>query len=129
MKQFLIVLFSIFTLISCKEIQYVQVPITTTDTVYINKNFYDTLLTRDSIIIERKGDTIFQEKVKYIYKSSLVKDTVKQNVYVEKPVEVTKYIEVPKKFSTLDKILMITGAIAIALSVLWIAIKIKRACS
>lgn len=85
------------------------------------------MMIKDSVIIKEKGDTVLVEKVKYVYKTSLVRDTVKQIEYKEKPVEVIKTVEVPKKLSILDKILMTIGAIAIALSTLWVAIKIKRA--
>ena len=99
------------------------------DTVYITKTSTDTLMTKDSVIIKQINDTVLIEKVKYVYKNSLVRDTVIQLEYKEKPVEVIKTVEVPKQLSILDKILINIGAIAIALSVLWIAIKIKRACS
>lgn len=126
MKQFLIVLFSIFTLISCKEIQYIQVPVKEVDTVYITKTSTDTLMSKDSVIIKQINDTVLIEKVKYVYKNSLVRDTVIQLEYKEKPVEVIKTVEVPKKLSMLDKILMTIEVIAIALLTLLVA-KIKRA--
>lgn len=85
------------------------------------------MMIKDSVIIKEKGDTVLVEKVKYVYKTSLVRDTVKQIEYKEKPVEVIRTVEVPKKLSVLDKILMTIGAIAIILSTLWVAIKIKRA--
>jgi len=112
---------------SCKETQYIQVPVKEVDTVYINKTSTDTMMIKDSVIIKEKGDTVLVEKVKYVYKTSLVRDTVKQIEYKEKPVEVIRTVEVPKKLSVLDKILMTIGAIAIILSTLWVAIKIKRA--
>lgn len=126
----MLLLFSSILLLlsSCKEVQYIQVPVKEVDTVYITKTSTDTLMTKDSVIIKQINDTVLIEKVKYVYKNSLVRDTVIQLEYKEKPVEVIKTVEVPKQLSILDKILINIGAIAIALSTLWVAIKIKRAC-
>lgn len=130
LKNVLLLFSSILLLLSsCKETQYIQLPVKEVDTVYITKTSTDTLMTKDSVIIKQINDTVLIEKVKYVYKNSLVRDTVIQLEYKEKPVEVIKTVEVPKQLSILDKILINIGAIAIALSVLWIAIKIKRACS
>lgn len=108
---------------SCKEIQYV--PVERADTVYINKISTDTMIFRDSVYVEIKGDTCHIEKVKYVYKNSLVRDTVLQNVYVEKPVEVTKYVEIPKQMNAFEKAMFVIGLIATAFGALLLILKIK----
>lgn len=122
-KTALLLSISLLFFASCKEIQYV--PVERVDTVYINKISTDTMIFRDSVYVEIKGDTCHIEKVKYVYKNSLVRDTVLQNVYVEKPVEVTKYVEIPKQMNAFEKAMFVIGLIATAFGALLLILKIK----
>jgi len=56
MKNIIYILF-ILVLCSCKT-KYVEVPITTIKTEYIDKYTHDSIYTKDSIYIKDKGDTL-----------------------------------------------------------------------
>lgn len=78
---FVIAIFSLF-FIGCKtKIQYV--PVETVKNEYIKEIQRDSIRYYDSIYVRDKGDTIFLEKYKYIYRdryrndTTLVVDTIK----------------------------------------------------
>ena len=54
----------------------------------------DSIYFSDSVLIERKGDTVFNTKIKYKYISKFIKDTVsiRDSIYIEKPIEVVKEV-------------------------------------
>lgn len=120
----LVLCFSSALLFSCKEIQYV--PVERADTIYINNASIDTVILRDSVYVEKNGDELHTEKIRYIYKSNLVRDTVVQNVRVEVPVEVIKTVEVPKKLSLFDRIFITIGIVSASLLVIWLMHKFRH---
>ena len=102
-----VLLFCMF-LLSCGSTKYIEVPVETVKTEYRNQLRIDTVLTNDSIIIKEKGDTVFLEKYKYIYRVKELKDTVNitDTIPVVQIVEVTKEIN---KLYTWQIILMCLG--------------------
>ena len=63
-------------LYSCKSIQYVPVETTKRDTTYLSQTKIDSIYHRDSIYVERKGDTVYLSKYKYLYKYIEKHDTL-----------------------------------------------------
>nr|DAF30316.1 MAG TPA: hypothetical protein [Caudoviricetes sp.] len=63
-------------LYSCKSIQYVPVETTKRDTTYLSQTKIDSVYHRDSIYVERKGDTVYLSKYKYLYKYIEKHDTL-----------------------------------------------------
>ena len=61
---------------SCRSIQYVPVEIVRHDSIHINKIQYDSIYQRDSIYVDRKGDTILIYKDRYLYKYKNRADTI-----------------------------------------------------
>ena len=63
---------------SCTTQRIVEVPVerVRTDSVYLTKLQRDTLVQRDSVVMQIVGDTVYRTHVKYIYKSRLLRDTV-----------------------------------------------------
>jgi hypothetical protein len=59
---------------------YVPVETTRTDSIYINRQRVDTLMLRDSVFVEHKGDTTYLYKYKFLYKTKLSVDTI----YIER---------------------------------------------
>ena len=90
----LILLIILFALFGCTKRIYVPVTTTITEIEYRDKLVRDSIYFSDSVLIERKGDTVFNTKIKYKYISKLIKDTVsiKDSVYIEKPIEVVKEV-------------------------------------
>ena len=90
----LIVFLVVFALFGCTKRIYIPVTTTVTEIEYRDKLIRDSVYFSDSVLIERKGDTIFNTKIKYKYISKFIKDTVniRDSVYIEKPIEVIKEV-------------------------------------
>lgn len=66
----------LFLCVSCATTKYIEVPIETIKTEYINQYFKDSVYIHDSINRYVQGDTVYQYKYKYIYKYLNHTDTV-----------------------------------------------------
>jgi len=80
---------------SCTKHVYVPVETTRSDTVYMNRVQLDSIYMRDSVFIEKSGDTIREFQYKYIYRFKDRIDTLyiskTDSIQVPYPVEVVKY--------------------------------------
>lgn len=78
----------------CTTVKYVPVETVKTDTTYISQVEVDSVYHRDSIFVEHKGDTVWLEKYRYIYKYKVQTDTLwherVDTVQVAYPVEIEK---------------------------------------
>ena len=73
----LFLLLSVITIVSCKTTtKVVEIPVETIKTKYIEQIKYDSIYSKDSIYIMQKGDTIYNNKVQYIYKYKCIRDTI-----------------------------------------------------
>lgn len=114
-------------LYSCKSIQYVPVETTKRDTTYLSQTKIDSIYRRDSIYVERKGDTVYLSKYKYLYKYIEKHDTLWQEkvdtIQVAYPVEarLTKWQKI--KINIGEYLITV-----IALVIIWLCAKyfIKR---
>ena len=90
----IIFLILIFALWGCTKRIYIPVTTTVTEIEYRDRLQHDSIYFSDSVLIERKGDTVFNTKIKYRYINKIVKDTVNRtdSVYIEKPIEVVKEV-------------------------------------
>ena len=90
----IIFLILIFALWGCTKRIYIPVTNTITEVEYRDKLVRDSIYFSDSVLIEKKGDTVFNTKIKYKYISKFIKDTVniRDSVYIEKPIEVVKEV-------------------------------------
>ena len=74
---------------SCTRHVYVPVETTKSDTVYLNRVRLDSIYMRDSVFIEKSGDTIrefqFKDRIDTLYISKT------DSIQVPYPVEVVKY--------------------------------------
>ena len=84
-------IFGIVLLTGCKSVKYVPVETVRFDTTYINKVQRDSVVRYDSVYVREKGDTVWLEKFRYVYRDKLVRDTLYMNrtdsVRVPYPVE------------------------------------------
>lgn len=110
---------------SCKQTEYVEVPVETIKTEYIvNK---DSIFVHDSIwtLIEKQSDTVYinkyKEYTKYVYKT----DTICKTDTIPKIVKVEKIIEV-NKLRKWQKYLMYLGGGFLSLIISTIIFKIAR---
>lgn len=114
-------------LYSCKSIQYVPVETTKRDTTYLSQTKIDSIYHRDSIYVERKGDTMYLSKYKYLYKYIEKHDTL----WREKVDTVRVAYPVEAQLTKWQKIKINIGEYlitAIALVIIWLCAKyfIKR---
>ena len=114
MKKLLLTILLCILLSGCALTKYVEVPVDRVKIEYRDRVSIDTLYRTDSIIIKEKGDTVFLEKYKYIYRVKEIKDTVNvtDTLTVVKTVEVTKEVN---KLHNWQVGLMILGGAVIAL--------------
>lgn len=114
-------------LYGCKSIQYVPVETTKRDTTYLSQTKIDSIYHRDSIYVERKGDTVYLSKYKYLYKYIEKHDTL----WREKTDTIQVVYPVEAQLTKWQKIKINMGEYliaAIVLIVIWLCAKyfIKR---
>lgn len=92
---FLLLFLAILAATSCTRHVYVPVETTKSDTVYLNRVRLDSIYMRDSVFVEKSGDTIREFQYKYIYRFKDRIDTLyiskTDSIQVPYPVEVVKY--------------------------------------
>lgn len=75
----------------CSTTKYISLESVRYDTTYVNKYQYDSIYKRDSIVVRDKGDTVFIEKYRYLYRDKLLRDTLyfskTDSIHVPYPVE------------------------------------------
>lgn len=110
----LISILLIIVFCSCTSTKYIEVPVDRVKIEYRNSVSVDTIYRNDSTIIREKGDTVFLEKYKYVYKVKELKDTVNitDTITVVNTVEVTKEVN---KLYNWQIVLMTLGAFAIVI--------------
>lgn len=104
----LFLLLFLATIISCTTTKIVEVPVETIKTEYIEQVKYDSIYSKDSIYIMQKGDTIYNNKVQYLYKYKYLRDTINIIDTIPKIVTVkdTQYIN---QLYTWQKLLIVIG--------------------
>ena len=104
----LFLLLFLTTIISCTTTKIVEVPIETIKTEYIEQVKYDSIYSKDSIYIMQKGDTIYNNKVQYLYKYKYLRDTINVTDTIPKIVTIkdTQYIN---QLYAWQKILIVIG--------------------
>ena len=104
----LFLLLFLTTIISCTSTKIVEVPIETIKTEYIEQVKYDSIYSKDSIYIMQKGDTIYNNKVQYLYKYKYLRDTINITDTIPKIVTVkdTQYVN---QLHTWQKLLIVIG--------------------
>lgn len=113
----------LFTMPSCKEIQYV--PVHTIDTIIVDNYIRDSIKEKDSVYIFNSNETLYVYREKVLYRDKIVLDTIKTIKFEEIPVEVEKIVEVEKKHRTRD-IFAIFGLISLLSLIGFILYKIKN---
>ena len=104
----LFLLLFLTTIISCTSTKTIEVPVETIKTEYIEQVKYDSIYSKDSIYIMQKGDTIYNNKVQYLYKYKYLRDTINITDTIPKIVTVkdTQYIN---QLYTWQKLLIVIG--------------------
>lgn len=113
---------------SCKT-KYVPVETVKIDTIYINKLQRDSIYMYDSVFVKDKGDTVFVEKYKYLYRDKLVRDTL----YINRTDSVQVPYPVEKELTKWQQFRMDFGGWAIGIVIVtilvvvgWMVYKLKK---
>lgn len=111
-------------LVSCKSTKVIEVPVDRIKIEYKDRVQIDSIIKNDSIIIKDKGDTIFIEKYKYLYRIKERKDTIniRDTITTIKTVEVVKEKEI-NKLNLWQKILVWVGGVTIVFQLIKIIIR------
>ena len=104
----LFLLLFLTTIVSCTTTKIVEVPIETIKTEYIEQVKYDSIYSKDSIYIMQKGDTIYNNKIQYLYKYKYLRDTINITDTVPKIVTI-KDVQYINQLYTWQKILIVIG--------------------
>ena len=92
------------------------------DTIYINKLQRDSIYMYDSVFVKDKGDTVFVEKYKYLYRDKLVRDTL----YINRTDSVQVPYPVEKELTKWQQFRMDFGGWAIGIVIITILIVVGR---
>ena len=104
----LFLLLFLTTIVSCTTTKIVEVPIETIKTEYIEQVKHDSIYAKDSIYIIQKGDTIYNNKVQYLYKYKYLRDTINITDTIPKIVTI-KDVQYTNQLYTWQKILIVIG--------------------
>ena len=95
--------------ISCKTTtKVVEIPVETIKTEYVEQIKYDSIYHKDSIYIMQKGDTIYNNKVQYLYKYKYLRDTINITDTIPKIITVEK-VQYINQLYTWQKFLIVIG--------------------
>ncbi len=113
----------------CSSVQYVPVETVRYDSIYISKILHDSIYQKDSVFIDRSGDTVYIYKDKYVYKYKNLTDTM----YVTKVDSVQVPYPVEKKLTRWQAMKVELGGwamgIIIAFAVIivgWLVFRMRR---
>lgn len=110
---------------SCRSIQYVPVETVKTETEYVDRWRRDSVHVRDSVFVLVKGDTVYIDKYKTIYKDRIFRDTT----YIER-IDTTRIpYPVEKQLTRWQSVKMEAGGFALggmAIILLLLIIKFSR---
>lgn len=118
----------IFFLTSCKSVEYIEVPVVHTDTLYQSKVVHDSIYQHDSITIKEKGDSVWIERWHTKYVDRLRTDTVISHVRDSIPYPVPEPYPVPAEPTWWQQTLTKLGWLMLAVigaAIIYIIVKLK----
>ena len=111
----------IWSMCSCST-QYVPVESVRYDSVFFEKIRKDSIFVQDSVFIRQKGDTVFKDKFKVVYKYVLLRDTMltvrRDSIPIPVPVE--------KKRTWWEQTKIDVGGYAVTIIVIYVLWRLMR---
>ena len=107
-------------LAGCRSVRYVPVETVRSDTVYRDRVERDSVVRYDSVYVRDKGDTVWLERYKYVYRDKWRTDTL----YVGRSDTVRVPYPVERELSRWERVKMDAGGVAIGALVLALAVTI-----
>ena len=96
---------------SCRSIRHIPIETVKHDSIYISKILHDSIYQRDSIYVDRKGDTVLIYKDRYLYKYKNLIDTM----YVSRTDSIQVPFPVERELSWWQSVKLRVGEIAIGI--------------
>ena len=111
----MVILFVLALLASCRQVEYVTVEKVRTDTTYITKWQKDSVWLHDSIHIKERGDTVMIERWHTQWRDRLRVDTIYQATHdtIPQPYPVEVIKEVPAELSWWQRLRLWIGNIGL----------------
>ena len=117
-----ILLSLLLMLCGCTKVQYVPVESTKTDSVYISLFERDSIYLCDSVYVREKNDTIYVDKVRYLYKEKLIRDTL----YSEKVDSILVPYPVERKLGKWEQIYLDVGKVTLWIIIITVLVVVGR---
>ncbi len=95
----------------CRSVRYVPVESVRTDSIHTVVMRVDSVVERDSVFVELKGDTVRELRIKYQYRQSAVHDTV----MVARTDTIYRIVETERKLTRWENLRMQAGLISLIL--------------
>ena len=111
----MVILFVLALLASCRQVEYVTVEKVLTDTTYITKWQRDSIWLHDSIHVKEKGDTVMVEKWHTQWRDRMRVDTIYHATHdtIPDPFPVETIKEVPAELSWWQRLRLWVGNIGL----------------
>jgi len=106
---FFLLLWALLWLTGCKQVQYVPVETVRLDSIYLTQTLRDSIVRYDSVYVRDKGDTLYVERWKYLYRDKVRVDTM---VSVRVDTLAVPY-PVEKELTRWERVKMEAGGVAI----------------
>lgn len=119
----------LITVSSCSRVQYVPIEKVRTDSTYIYQFLRDSVYVQDSVYVREKGDTVYLDKVKKIYKEKTVRDTFYisrvDTIRVPYPVE-RKLSKWEEAYLVIGRVSFWVGAVAVVVIFIFLGSKLYK---
>ena len=125
----LYILALICLLCGCKQVQYVPVETVRLDSIYLTQTLRDSIVRYDSVYVRDKGNTLYVERWKYLYRDRVRTDTMvsvrRDTVSVPVPVE-SKLTRWERMKMEAGGYAIVAGCAAVLVVVGWMVYRIRR---
>ena len=111
----------VWSMCSCST-QYVPVESVRYDSVFFENIRKDSIFVQDSVFIRQKGDTVFKDKLKFVYKYVLQRDTA----YITRTDSIPVPVPVEKKRTWWEQTKIDVGGYAVAIIVIYVLCRLMR---
>ena len=107
---------------SCRSIRHIPIETVKHDSIYISKIQHDSIYQRDSIYVDRKGDTVLIYKDRYLYKYKNLIDTM----YISRTDSIQVPYPIEKQLTKWQSMKLELGGWALGIIIVFILVLIGR---
>ena len=107
---------------SCRSIRHIPIETVKHDSIYISKILHDSIYQRDSIYVDRKGDTVLIYKDRYLYKYKNLIDTM----YISRTDSIQVPYPIEKQLTKWQSMKLELGGWALGIIIVFILVLIGR---